>query len=215
MFSELWSNLRYRARAIVRRAAVEQELDDELRFHVEREAERYERAGISRHEALRRARLAFGGVEQVKEASRDSRGTVVVESIIQDIKYATRALRQHPAFTLAVVLTLSIGIGANTAIFTLIDALMLRALPVADPARLVIIGDPAGVGGWLARLSADRHPIVCGLRRYSQREYRPVGRVCERRHRRPRCQCSIRAIGLSSNIHEPASSRLTSFRCSA
>src|SRR5580765_3235365 len=114
MFSEFWSDLRYRVRALVHRDAVERELDDELRFHVEREAERHAGTGMPRGEAARRARVAFGGIEQTKEASRDMRGTARVESLIQDLKYAWRALGQHPGFTLAVVLTLSLGIGANT-----------------------------------------------------------------------------------------------------
>src|SRR6185437_8081574 len=74
MLPELWSDLRYRARALLRRHTVEQELDAELRFHIERQAEVYERAGMPRDEAMRRAQLAFGGVERMKEASRDMRG---------------------------------------------------------------------------------------------------------------------------------------------
>ncbi len=126
MLAELWSDLRYRWRALVRRDALERELDDELRFHLEREAERYERDGVPRAEARRRARLAFGGVERAKEASRDARGTVLVESIAQDLKYAARGLRAKPAFTMGVVLTLGLGIGANTAMFDIIDRLLFR-----------------------------------------------------------------------------------------
>lgn len=139
------SDIRYRVRALFSRAEVEQELDDELRFHIEREAEKYERQGMSHDDALRRARLEFGGVEQMKEASRDARGVGIVESVARDLRYAVRSLRSRPAFTLTVVATLALGIGANTAIFTLVDALVLRALPVAHPEQLVIVGDPAAV----------------------------------------------------------------------
>ena len=145
MLSEVLSDLRYRLRALFSRASVEQELDDELRLHVEREAEKYERQGMRPEEALRRARLEFGGVEQTKEASRDIRGTAWLESIVRDLRYAMRSLKSRPAFTLTVIATLALGIGANTAIFTLVDALVLRPLPVPHPEQLVIVSDPAAV----------------------------------------------------------------------
>jgi predicted permease len=139
------SDLRYRLRALFARATLEHELDDELRFHVEHTAAAYERQGMSHHAALRRARLEFGGIEQMKEASRDVRGTARLESVARDLRYALRSLEKRPAFTLAVIATLALGIGANTAIFTLVDALLLRPLPVSHPAQLVIVGDPAAV----------------------------------------------------------------------
>ena len=143
MLSQLLSDIRYRLRALFSRASVEQELDDELRFHIEHEAEKYERQGTSREAALRRARLAFGGVEQVKEASRDMRGIARLESIVRDLRYAVLSLTSRPAFTLTVIATLALGIGANAAIFTLVDALLLRPLPVSHPEQLVIVSDPA------------------------------------------------------------------------
>ena len=100
---------------------------------------------MSREAALRRARLEFGGVEQMKEASRDMRGTARLESIVRDLRYAIRSLKNRPAFTLTVIATLALGIGANTAIFTLVDALLLRPLPVPRPEQLVIVSDPAEV----------------------------------------------------------------------
>jgi putative ABC transport system permease protein len=126
MFEELWSDLRYRVRSLMRRDGVERELADELRFHLERETEKYERQGLSRPEAERRARLAFGGVERAKEASRDGRGTALLESIWQDLRYAWRGLRSKPAFTAGVVLTLGLGIGANAAMFGNVDRLLFR-----------------------------------------------------------------------------------------
>ena len=96
MLSELLSDIRYRLRALYSRGSVERELDAELRFHIEREAEKYERHGMSREAALRRVRLEFGGVEQMKEASRDVRGTARLESIGRDLRYeADRAVYQH------------------------------------------------------------------------------------------------------------------------
>jgi predicted permease len=149
MLIELWSDLRYRMRALVRRDAMERELDVELAFHIENEADKYERLGVPRTEAVRRARLAFGGVQRTKDDSRDSRGTALLEAFVHDARYAARSLRKQPAFTLAVVLTLAIGIGANTTMFTLLNALMLRSLSVPHPEQLVIIGDPGKVHwGW-------------------------------------------------------------------
>jgi predicted permease len=145
VLAELLSDVRHRLRALFSRDSVEQELDAELRFHVERAAEKYERHGLSHEAALRRARLEFGGVEQMKEASRDMRGTVRLESIMRDLRYAIRSLKSRPAFTLTVIATLALGIGANTAIFTLVDALMLRPLPVPHPEQLLLVSDPAQV----------------------------------------------------------------------
>ena len=126
MFNELWSDLRYRVRALLRRDSVERELNDELRFHIERETEKYERMGLSHDDAARRAALAFGGVERAKEASRDTRGTLLLETTLQDVHYAIRGLRSRPAFTMGVVLTLGLGIGANAAMFGIVDRLLFR-----------------------------------------------------------------------------------------
>ena len=127
MLTELWCDLRYRMRALVRRREVERELDEELRFHIAREAEKYERLGMAPSDAQRRARLAFGGVDRTKEESRDARGTMLVETLIQDLRYAARGLRARPVFTLGIVLTLGLGIGANAAMFDIIDRLLFRA----------------------------------------------------------------------------------------
>src|SRR5437016_5070560 len=102
MLSELWSDIRYRMRAIFRRGAVERELDDELRFHVERETEKHVRAGVEPLEARRRALVAFGGVNRIKEDTRDVRGTVFLDTTVQDFRYAARGFRAKPAFTLGV-----------------------------------------------------------------------------------------------------------------
>ena len=129
MLSELWADLRYRFRALVRRNEMERELSDELRFHLEREVEKYERQGVAHAEAVRRARLAFGGVDRAAEESRDARGTVMIEAIAQDLRYALRGLRGRPAFSLGVIVTLALGIGANAAMFGITDRLLFRAPP--------------------------------------------------------------------------------------
>src|SRR5438094_1518222 len=171
MINELLSDLRYRLRALLRRDVVERELDDELRFHVEREAEKYVGAGLAPEDALRRARLALGGVEHTKELSRDTRGTARLEAVLQDIRYALRSLRQHRAFSLTVVLTLALGIGSNTAIFALVDALLLRTLPVPNAEGLVTIGDPAAVTSrWTGSPVTDyvSYPLYIDVRDHNE-----------------------------------------------
>jgi putative ABC transport system permease protein len=126
MLSEWWSDVKYRLRALFRRADMERDLDDELRFHVDRETEKLVRAGLSLGEARRQARLAFGGMDRTKEESRDARGVSALDIVGQDLRYAMRGLRASPGFAAAVIVTLALGIGANAAMFGIIDRLMFR-----------------------------------------------------------------------------------------
>ncbi|MGH9161192.1 MAG: ADOP family duplicated permease [Vicinamibacteraceae bacterium] len=124
---------------LLRRRELDRRLDAELRDHLERQVADETRAGMSEEEARRRARLAFGGLDQMKEACLDARGTRWLEELVQDLRYGWRVLRQSPAFTLVAVLSLALGIGANTAMFTLVNSLLLRALPVRAPAELALL----------------------------------------------------------------------------
>src|SRR5262245_7150255 len=131
------SRLKTALRALLRRTQVERELDEELRYHIEQQTEQNIRLGMSQAEARDAALKAFGGVEQAKELSRDARGVRFVEELWQDLRYGVRMLRKNPGFTLIAALMLALGIGANTAIFSLIDAVSLKSLPVRRPEELV------------------------------------------------------------------------------
>lgn len=128
-------------RRLFARKRLEIELDKELRFHFESQVADKVRSGIPESEARRLTRLEFGGIEQIKEDCRERRGTLWLESIVRDVRYSLRRLREAPMFSSMVVLTLALGLGANTAIFSLVHAILLRSLPVADPSRLYRIGD--------------------------------------------------------------------------
>src|SRR5688572_12918221 len=128
-----------RLRTVFRRRCVEEELDDELQFHLEREIKESVALGKSPPEARRQALLALDGIENCKEECRDMRHTNRLENLIKDFTYAGRTLRKSPVFAATAALTLALGIGASTAIFSVTNAVLLRPLPYQNPDRLVLV----------------------------------------------------------------------------
>jgi putative ABC transport system permease protein len=135
----LWSRLRSWFGATVRRSRMESEMDAELRFHVEAYAEDLVRDGVGRHEAMRRARLEFGGIERVKEEGREARGANYPESLLQDLRFGCRMLRRSPGFTAAAVLAIALGVGINVGVFSVLNGIALRPLPVPRAEQIVAV----------------------------------------------------------------------------
>ena len=123
--------------SLFRRRQFEEELDEEMRYHIERQIEENIGRGMPRDEARRAALLAFSGVEQRKEECRDTRGLNLVENLIKDLRYAVRRVGHNPVFTIAAVLTIALGIGVNAALFSIYNAAALRPLPISQPDQVV------------------------------------------------------------------------------
>src|SRR5262245_34659571 len=138
-----------RLRSLFRRRQVERELDEELQYHLERQIQEHITKGMTPEEARYAALRALGGLERQKEECRDMRRVNHIENTIQDLRYAGRVLRRSPGFTAVAILSLALGVGANTAVFQLLNAVRLRSLPVANPQELAevqIAGGHMGIG---------------------------------------------------------------------
>ena len=165
----MFDELRFRLRSLLAPRAAEAELEDELAFHLERETEKLMRAGLAPAEARRRARLAIGGAAQIKEEVRDEWIWRWARDLARDARYALRALRQSPTFTAVAVLSLALGIGANTAIFSILNAVILKPLPVDDPGQLgrLITGRDDGYNNAVWEFLRDHQDVFSSAFAYS------------------------------------------------
>ena len=147
----------YWLRRLFHKEATEKQLDSELRFHLEQQAAEYVEAGMDPDQARRRAQIEFGGMEVLKEECRESRRVHIVETFLQDVRYGLRMLRKSPGFTLVAGLTLALGMGANTTMFSTMDAMLLHPLNFPDLDRLVAVSEtlPHSVSGTESVAPAD------------------------------------------------------------
>ena len=170
-----------RIRSLGRRHALERGLDDEIRFHIDQQTEKNRRAGMSPDEARRQASLTFGGLRTIKESTRDEFRPALLEDSVRDLRYGARALRRAPGFTAVSSLTLALGIGATTAVFSVVNGVLLKPLPYPDPDALVSLWHPAP-GANLADVQMSATAVL----HLSRREPDVSGRsaVVERRRQR-------------------------------
>jgi predicted permease len=150
-----------RLRSLLRRTELEDRLDDEIRFHVEQQIEKNRRAGMTPDEARRQALIRFGGVEQMRERTRDEFRAAPIEHLVRDVRYGLRSLRRHSAFSAMAVLSLAIGIGANAAILGIVHAVLFRDSPLVQPETLVNIYETEGT----QRFGPLSYPNIEDMRR--------------------------------------------------
>jgi predicted permease len=192
----VFASLRSWMRGTFRRSGVERQMDDELRFHIESCTDDLVRAGLAPEEARRRARIELGGVEARKEECRDALGLRLLDELVADGRYACRQLRRAPGFTVVAVLSLALGIGANSAIFSLMEAAVWKPIPVHEPERLGLFSWVSGPrslmnsswGNWFRTTTGGRastsfsYPIFDALERQQHIfdtvfAFKPLGRV--------------------------------------
>jgi putative ABC transport system permease protein len=180
-----WKRFTYKLRNFVRPGFAEDDLAREIRSHLELLREDFQRRGMSAEEAQLAARRAYGGIEQAKELDRDERSWLWLEQLRQDVRFTLRGLRNSPGFALTAVLTLALGIGANTAIFSLIDAVMLRMLPVSHPEQLLQVNmakpdiwgiEEPFVSNPVWEQLRDRQDVFSGLFSYSVERFNLASR---------------------------------------
>ena len=158
-------------RRLFGRGELDRELDAELRDHLERQVADFVRAGLTEAEARRRATAQFGGLDQAKEYCRDQRGTRWLEDLGTDLRYGLRMLAHSRTFTAVAVLSLALGIGANTAIFTLVNSLLLRTLPVHEPERLVQLDGDSTTNPIWEQIQSRQRQLFAGATAWSTQRF--------------------------------------------
>ena len=153
-----------RLRSLRRRNELETGLDEEIRFHIDRQTEKNLRAGMATDEARRQALIKFGGLDRAKERTRDEFRAASIEDFFRDIRYGGRALLRAPGFTIVATLTLALGIGATTAMFSVVNGILLRPLPYPEQDRLIELVHRLGRGArcWLRRPCISAIAITAG-----------------------------------------------------
>src|SRR5438105_1535122 len=154
-----------RRRSLFKKQKLEEQLDDELQFHIEMRTQKFIAAGMASEEARRQAARLFGNQTLLKEKTREMDTIGWIETLGQDLRYATRTFLRTPVFTTVAIASLALGIGANTAIFSLIDAVLLESLPVRDPRQLVLVGEKpsAPLSYPLYKQIRDRNQVFSGV----------------------------------------------------
>jgi predicted permease len=135
----MWTDLLCRLRALFARKRVERELDEKLRFHFDQQFEKYVHAGMNPDEAQRRVQLEFGGLDHIKEEYRDALGVRLLEDLWRDVRYAVRTVIRTPGFAVTAIVSIALGVGANTIVFSVVNALVLMPLPINDPDQVVFV----------------------------------------------------------------------------
>jgi predicted permease len=153
-----------RLRSLLRRSRIEAELEREIVIHLEQLSKEYRAGGMDERQARAAAKRAFGPTERIKENCRDTRRINLIEDFVRDLGYGLRLMRRSPGFTAAAILTLALGIGGNTALFQLLDNIVLRSLPVPEPERLVALSRTSGSGPLSKTSDVFTYPVFSQLR---------------------------------------------------